>query len=304
MPARRRQRSRQKITKKPQLPKKVKLFLVGIVALLFLVICFIILISSKAIDLPKYSVVYSSEGAITVVVYDFDKQEVTKISVPADTYISSAYGFGDWRMGSLLKLGKQEGYDGELLRLSLVKSLHFPVDAWVEGELPSSNIFQLSRVIGQNSSLNLRQRMQLALFVFRTPAQNWFNIDLSHTSFISEEKLPDGDNGFLVSRQIPPQLGTIFTIPTDDKIVRIGIYDRTDKKGTTIRDLTEGIHILGGDWAIIEQSAEDTECVVKGNNPLIVNRISTVFVCEVNTSPVEGNFDVEMIVGNKFKERF
>lgn len=302
MPARRRQRTRQTINK--PMPKKVKYVFIGVLSVFIFMISFIWVLSSKAIDSDKFTIVYANGDDATAVVYDFALGEATKIIIPSDTYISSAYGYGDWRIASLPKLGEQEGHDGELLRLSLVKSLHFPVDAWVVGDIPSSNVLKVGRIFGQNSSLNIRQKMQLAMFVIRTPAQSWYSIDLADTSFISKEKLPDGEEGYVISRAIPPQLGTIFTIPIDDELLRVGIYDYTDKRGTTIKNLTESIHILGGDWAIIEKGEEDIDCIVRGENEMVVSRVSRVLVCEISTEKLEGNFDVEVVVGKKFQERF
>ena len=293
MPTRRRNRKRQPTRKPVSRRVKITFGIISAVILLFFVAVWIF--SSRAITVGTYSVVYTgSEGNALVSVYDFEAGEITTIDIPAETYLASAYGFGDWRVASLPKLGNQEGYGGELLRLSLVKSLHFPIDAWAEGR----------ELLVTNSSLSFQEKAQLKLFELRTPSQNWSEIQLADTGYLRKSSIPDGEDGYLVARELPPEVGTVFTIPLTSGLLRVGIYDHTDVGGNTIKNLSEVVHILGGDWAVIEKQSEDIDCIVRGKNELIVKRISDVLVCEIGRGAVEGNFDIEITVGNIFKERF
>lgn len=295
MPARNtRRRTRQTVKRKP-LPRKIKLVLFG-VGLVFVLGFFCLwILSSSAIDREKFSVVQSTDsGDALVVVYDFGAGEITTVKVPAETYLGAAYEYGEWRVGSLQKLGEQEGYGGELLRLSLVKSLHFPIDAWQKG----------GDVLIGSSSLNIREKMQLKWFEVKTSKQNWYEVDLVKMGYLKKSTVPDGEEGYLIARTLPLEVGTMFTIPLETGILRVGIYDHTDRSSSTIKNLSEVIHIIGGDWTVIEKQSSDTDCTVRGNNEVVVQRISKVLVCKIEKTELEGNFDVEITVGKAFKERF
>jgi len=291
MPARKRKKVKKNNIK---IPRKV-LVLFFIVISLFA--AFFLFLTSSAIDSNKYVVAFQGEsGDVQVEIYDFSSGEIDVIDIPGDVYVNTAYGFGDWRIGSLGKLGNQEKYGGELLRMSIVKSFHFPVDAWVEGSRLSFN---------SNSSLSLKQKLQLLWFKLRTPVSKTSETDLKNGGYLQETKLPDGDDGYALVRELPASLGTKFTISWGEKrMPRVGIYNTTGGSGNTIHNLSEVIHILGGDWVIVEKPPTENDCYVKGNNSALKEKLSKLLLCSINDESVEGNFDIEIVVGQKFVERF
>ena len=85
--------------------------------------------------------VWISNSRLTVVVaqedpiiYSFDpiQEKLTIFAIPHDTQVETSSSYGNLLVGNLWKLGEQEKMDGELLRLSLQKTLGIPIDAWVE----------------------------------------------------------------------------------------------------------------------------------------------------------------------------
>lgn len=301
MPSRRKQaRVRQKQTKPFQIKKSwIVLFIVVLIT--FLIGNFLL---SSGIKVDSFSVVYSQDnGDAVVAVYDFENNYITQVSVPGDAGVTTGFGLGEWRVKSLTKLGEQEKLGGELLRMSMVKAFHFPVDAWSYGKIPSTNPVNLSSFITSNSSLSMKEKLQLALFSIKTSGLNSMKINLTTTSYLREAKLSDGEMGYEITRTLPPQIATIFTDMSDDVMSKVGVYDKTGGAPRTLGDATAVIHVLGGDWAVIEQPSVKGDCFVRGETDMAI-RINRIFLCERVNENVEGNFDVEIILGEDFSKRF
>lgn len=280
------------VKKRSKISKKIILFLIFILLILILSILFL---ASGSIKGEKYVVSYeNADGSAKVVVYDMGKTEATAIVVPAETYLDAAYGFGQWRVASLGELGRQENFDGQLLKMSLVKNFHFPIDAWVSGE----------SLISSDTSLDIRQKIQLLWFTFRLPKQNYSELDLGNSGYLAKSKLPDGQDGYLLNRQLPAELSTAFSTFKSSELFRVGIFNASDRAGKSVENLSQVIHILGGDWVIVQKEVQDIDCIIKGNDREVVERIGGILACQITEEKIESNFDIEITVGDKFVNRF
>lgn len=308
MPARKRRRykSKNKAKKKPVLLKFLVTFLI-----LTAFVGYIFLSSDFWDGKNKLPIALATEGGnVTLAVFDPEVREITSVLIPGDTEVELARGLGTLRIRNVRQLGENEGLGGQLLSETLTSHFKFPVAAWAdspaEGFL-SKSIFDLAKSVGvpYKTNLKLGDRARLALFSIGIQNTKRAEIDLSETSYLEKTNLKDGQLGYKVSGRLPSSLLVIFSDPEiSKKGLTVAILDYTSNP-VSARKLGEVIEVLGAKVATVsEKDVDQFDCRVKGVNPEIVKRVATLLSCQTQESKVEGNFDLQIEIGEDFAKRF
>lgn len=267
-------------------------------------------------DTPTRFTVVVAEENPTLYSYDPSFSELTIISVPANTQLDAAWGYGSWLAGSLWSLGVQEKR-WDLLSLSLAKNLGVPIDGFVgpggekffQNSIWPLKIFKA--LMGDvATSLTFFDRIKLLFGPANTPKANRRVISLEEQGVITKTVLADGQKGFVV---LPERSRIFFEGLRDERILDEGktliVTNSTDKKGlaSDVVKITStlGLRAIGAQTKINEK-IED--CLIKtrprDKNSLSVKRLVKVFNCNVEVEEFEGPADIEILLGEGFTKRF
>jgi len=272
--------------------------------------------------------VWISNSRLTVVVaqedpiiYSFDpiQEKLTIFAIPHDTQVETSSSYGNLLVGNLWKLGEQEKMDGELLRLSLQKTLGIPIDAWVEER--GSGLFDQNSLGWFSASwealasgklktnLTFFDRASLVLGVGKLSIRDRREIDLVGNGVLVKTKLSDGMVGYKV---VPEKSKIVLDILKDDLVFEEGkkiiIANATGKGGLASQTAQIG-SVLGARVIGTQTSQEDVNnCEVRGKkediNSLTSKRIASIFSCNVKETEKPGAADLEVILGKSFLEKF
>ena len=308
MPARKRRRykSKSKAKKRPVLIK----FLVTLLILTAFV-SYIFLSSDFWDGKNKLPIAIATDGGnVTIAVFDPGVREITSVLIPGDTEVELARGLGTLRIKNVSQLGENEGLGGQLLSETLTSHFKFPVAVWADSEAQgflSKNIFDLAKsvVVPYKTNLKLGDRARVALFSIGIQNTKRSEIDLSESSYLEKANLKDGQLGYTVSGRLPSSLLVIFSDPEiSKKGLTVAILDYTSNQ-VSARKLGEVIEVLGAKVATVsEKDVDQFDCRVKGVNPKIAERVATLLSCQTQESDVEGNFDLQIEIGEDFAKRF
>lgn len=239
---------------------------------------------------PDYFTIASVDtaGDIKVEYIDTKGQQIYSVVVPKDTEVNLAMQRGVLRAHSIEKLLSSENLPGQFLSDTVMKTFHFPVDYWKSG-----------------MSSDLPFVLALKLKLMRIRGASIENIDLSNTSYLIPEKLTDGEDGYKVRETMPLLLQSIFADPAFSKdYTAVQIVNRTGEHQYYLHDFIKVLEVMGVKVApIVEGEKEAIDCVVKSLNTKALEKIAGIFNCEeIHTE--SSAFDLEIIVGEKFYERF
>ncbi|MDO8503411.1 MAG: LytR C-terminal domain-containing protein [bacterium] len=272
--------------------------------------------------------VWRGDARITFVVHARDPiiyslsptQKLLSFKIPGNTQIETVGEYGTFPAGSLWELGQQKGKGGELLRLSIQRSLGISVDAWIGeggGEFfsprPLSRIVALKEAIlggGIATNLTFFDRLALLINLSSVNSADKKSLDLETSRVLKKQEFPDGASGFVV---VPEQAKLIFQALRDEGIVREGktliVVNTTPQHGLAgkVADVAGalGVRVIA---AQTEGSARDGHCVIRGKKEdlgsLSARRLSQVFQCEREDGEARGGAKLEIILGRDFVNTF
>ncbi len=308
MPARKRVKN---VGKKPTKIKFLKLLFFVFFA--FFVGIFLINVSAKRFlsDTDKINVaIQEKNGDVSLVIFDFSDNEITRIMIPGSTEIESARNFGTFRLKKIWQLANNENIGGKLLSQTLTKYFKFPNYIWADSQalnFISSNPIDCFKpiFIPFKTNLLLGDKIALSRFCLNVKNIDRNEIDLSKSSFIKKTKLVDGEDGYKLSGIASPKLYSNLNYFAETKDgVKIAIKDGS---GSTIAttDIGKITEIMGGKVASITKvNGEDLSCVVKSRDQKKLEIFSLLFDCSRSSDPPEDNFNVEIILGTRFTKEF
>lgn len=264
----------------------------------FLFVFFLILFSSVILYLIFSFRVWDGKSRISIAVPGQDKTQVmtldpstssiTQIYIPNTTEVHAANNMGKWKLGSIWKLGENEGLNpGRFLSITLMKSFSFPIEAWdFDGR----------------TNLSLRDRINIAIFKAHVKNSSKTEINLEETGFITAVKLTDGTRGYTIKERIPVRLLSVFV---DEEIakknVNVKIVNKTGDR--IIADtVSEIVDVVGMKvTSATRLDPDDSDCVVKGDGREVREKIAKLFECK--SEPGVDN-SLEITLGKKFLKRF
>lgn len=263
----------------------------------------------------RFTVVVAQKDP-TLYSYNPSFSELTVVSIPGNTQLDAAGGYGSWLAGSLWSLGVQEKRR-DLLSSSLEKNLGVPIDGFLG---PGGEEFFKNTVWPVNffrvfwgdvtSNLTFFDRVRLVFGSARTSTTSRRTLDLEGQGVITKTVLADGQEGFIV---LPERSRVVFEAFRDEGVLNEGktliVVNGTDKKGLA-SDVVRIASTLGarvvGTQTRIEQKIEN--CLIKtrpeDKNSLSVKRLTRVFDCEQEIEEIGGQADIEIILGEGFAKRF
>ena len=131
---------------------------------------------------------------------------------------------------------------------------------------------------------------------------------MGKNQFLVKQKLNDSQMGYVLAGNVSQRLtiyfadGNFESGTTSGSSLRVAIGDATGVPGVADK-VGAIIEVMGGKVVSInKKEAADTDCTVSGSNPMAVKKVASIFSCKVSTE--NGNFDLEIDLGQKFAKRF
>lgn len=304
MPARRTRKFKQK---KRKTSRRIKQYILILVLAAAAVIVFL---SGERWDKSSRLTVaiQDNQGDIVLSTFDPNNKTISNVTIPADTEVIVARGLGVMRAKNVMKLGESEGIGGNLLAETVTRYFTFPTHLWAKSEalgLSSRNIYSAikSVMVPYPSNLSFITKIQMVLFSFGVKDSQRQDINLGKTSYLSEQNLKDGDRGYVVATK---PANSIVVLYTDDYIannlVTVSITDATGESGVA-GNVGRVLEALGAKTAVIKKENESKfDCKVSSSDEVLVMKISRLLKCEVRKS--DSNFDVEVLLGTDFSDRY
>lgn len=254
--------------------------------------------------------IHNASGDITVVNFDPGESEITQITIPGNTELSVSRELGSWKAESLWQLGVNEHLTGDLVQETIIKNFSFPISAWGDEKalgLVSGNLFSIIKalILPYKSNMNWGDKLKLGILSLELAGKPTTNINLADTSLLKQVRLVDGEEGYVVVGEVPPKVSAIFA---DDLFSRkqVRVIIKNDSGNLAV---VEGVGRVIEVWGakvtstVIEDSS-NFNCRVIGRDRVVTDIFGSLFGCEkVNAGP-QGNFDVEIDLGELFATRF
>lgn len=266
----------------------------------------------------RLTIVVATENPI---VYSFEPVSGTlvKFSIPKNTQIDTSNKFGKWYIGSLWKLGKLKGMEGELLRRSVQKSLGIPVDAWIDdsGEdlfrgsaLGKFGVIQRAVLTGK-SETNLTFFDRLNLLTKLTGDIREKELSLTATRVVVKTKLADGEEGYTV---VADQASVTFEKFLRDDIVfsetkTVSVSNTSGNQGIG-KEVARVAQVLGARVIGARSSGEKHGgvCVLRGEADAITTtsaaRLAQIYGCTKEVSMPTSPASIELLLGENFTEEY
>lgn len=258
------------------------------------------------------------DGSVLVTVLDPVSANIINVHIPENVEVEAAHSLGTWKLGSIGKLGENEGLGGALLSLTITKAFKFPTEAWAEA--PSEGLTEASPVkifsgvfSFYKTNLSLIDRIKIALFTLRVSGSGRQIIELTDTSYLHKQILTGGESGYVIRGTMPTSLLSVFADSQVSKEnARVVILDKSGS-GINTGQFGEIIEVLGSKVISILKKPVDPgqDCTVSaGDNSKIatIRKISQVFGCKISNILPEGERDtgdvIVIVVGVKFATRF
>ena len=286
-------------------PKKRKAKLIIALIIFFLSLFLLFLLSKSKITKDRIIIASPNNSEGEIIIIDPSTKTINIIQIPKDTQTQAARQKGTWRMGSLWKLGEQEKYNGSFFSDSLILTFQLPIDYWAEEGFSklANNPLSLTGFIFDRtkSNINFIDRIKLSLIIFSIPKNNVTTINLKDTDLLKSTKLIDGENGYVVLDKIPQLLTRLFFsqfISEENLKINIINSSNSSRPMTLIASV---VQILGAKVNSFQNSPETTSagCLVRSlGQSQTLNSILQIFSCKHEAKKPEGNFDLEINLGN------
>jgi hypothetical protein len=258
----------------------------------------------------RVSMVVPDEEDVMVLVFDPFTGSIARVSLPGDTELEAAGGMGVWRVGSLWELGQSEGLGGELLANTISKSLGLPVEHWGSGEMVGFGKGKFAALkalfsVGE-SSLPLPDRVKLFAFAFGVDGGGIYDVELKKTGYLQYTQISGGDEGYRARSRMPTSLRALFSVPEiSEEAQKIMVVNQTGEWGYAkyVSGVVDG---LGGRVLSISDTDEvDSDCeILYKKESVTLKVLAEVLGCSESSAPVQGSFDLEVVIGKRFLERF
>ncbi|MCX6706257.1 MAG: hypothetical protein NTV24_04120 [Candidatus Woesebacteria bacterium] len=229
----------------------------------------------------KLAVVIDRGQEVVISLYDSKAGSRTDVIIPGNTQVLAAYNLGTWKLGSLWKLGSDENMGGSLITKTISMNFSLPVFAWWD-------------------SLSLGDKLRISIFSFlNRKSKN--TVFLKETSYLKKTVFLDGENGYLVNKDVPEEVSSMFSDQEEfGDFLKAKIIDSTEsfgvanKVGRIIE--TMGIKVA----AISKGSGSEGDCKVMGKNKELVRKTALILGCSEVEIKDLSSFDLEIYLGNQY----
>lgn len=309
IPAQRRRR-RAKTKAKKNGKKSFKKFLIAIFLAAFLFLLLTLQTRFWSSSTKSFLVVQKKNGDVAVSVFDPELEKITNIIIPKNTEVNVARQLGVWKLGSVWQLGENEKLSGRLLAETIVKHFKLPVVAWADWPAEGLSAGDLAGIakggfLPYKTNLGIGDRVRIGLFSMRIKNFKREDINLSESKVLKKTRLIDGEEGYVLVGDLPNWLNALFSKPEIASTgIKAVIYDATGKVGVA-EEVGQVVEVMGAKLASIKkEESEDFDCEIAGKEKEIVDEVAKVFSCRKLRESPEGNFDLEIRLGEEFARRF
>jgi hypothetical protein len=255
-------------------------------------------------------VINTPKGDLAVTAFDPTQDEITTVTIPGSTQLDVARGLGSWKAKSIAKLGENEKLGGALMKDTLIKNFSFPVVAWAGAEAygyATGEAIQVLKamLLPYKTNLKIGDKIRIGILSLGVKTLNRKDINLASSSYLKKVKLKDGEEGYEISGKIPGDLLIVFAEELiSEKSFKVQIKDATGN-GYTAKEVASTIEVLGAKVAAVANiDKASTDCEVKSIDALFGRKINELFGCELGKGSPEGQFDLEIGIGEAFAKRF
>ncbi|MFH1971512.1 MAG: hypothetical protein ABIJ05_03980 [Patescibacteria group bacterium] len=299
--------------KKKKTSKKLNIFI--LLALLFVTIILGLYYFGKRHCLGdlKISMVFpDTNGNIIVSTFNKEEKEITLINIPQNTQLEVSRQLGSWKAKSLWQLGVNEKYEGKLLQETVTKNFHFPVSIWANEDafgFVSGNFIKLIKatLFPYKSNLSLGDRLCLFFISFGIQNEKINYYDLSERGVLKGTRLTDGEEGYVVSKDVPMNIMSSFSESiSSDFGYMVQIVNATGSRSMA-ENIGKTIESMGFKITSIKEEAsinDDVDCLIYGKDRDIVKKISLIYSCERQDNKNDEGFDIVIKLGSKFSKRY
>ncbi len=239
--------------------------------------------------------VQRSSGEVNIIILDPPSSSIYSIVIPPQTQVEASNQLGSWKLESITKLGIDKKLGGDFLKNTIIKSFNFPVDYWAEENF-------LSNLNSKPSNLTLIDKIRIMLFSFGVGNSSKVDINLKDTSVLARSQLVDTSLGWKITNNMPSKIKSYFVIanPNEQVLIR-----DTTQDVSSANMVAKAIAFLGINVASVQVENDiDFDCVIIGKDKEMVSKIANIFDCTSEIKKPANNFDVQIDLGTKFKNRF
>ncbi len=257
----------------------------------------------------KLAYVVGGKEDVKVIILLPETEEIVSINIPGDTKVTVARSLGEWKVKSVWDLGFNESAEGEILAQTITRNFNFPVDAWAGAEivnLTKGNTLKrfLTAFKKLPSSLSMADKLNIFLYSIKVKEFNNKTISLENTGSLEKTTLPDGSEGYSITRNTAHNLQALFFDPffaSESALVQVINHGGSL---STISNLGDVIGVLGGKITSVKNSNEELKgCIVYGLNQTNVKKLASIFNCEAVTKEV-GNYHLVVEIGEGFEKLY
>ena len=266
--------------RKKESRSQLKWIIIGVVLLLIFVAVFFLRTkywNSKG----KLAVVIDRGQEVVVSIFDPKAGSQTDLVIPGNTQVLAAYGLGTWKLGSLWKLGSDEKIGGSLITRTVSINFGFPVFIWWD-------------------ALSIGDKIKTRLFSLLNRNEKDV-IYLKETSYLKKTVFLDGDNGYLVNKDVPEEISSLFSDQEEfGSFLKAKITDSTGSYGVANK-VGRIIETMGIKVAAISKSLDsDGDCKVVGKNKELVRKVALILGCSQTEAKNSTGFDLEIYLENQY----
>ena len=297
--------------KKKKTPKKLNIFLLFLLLFVLIIFGLYFLNRKHSSGNLKISMVFpDNEGNVIVSTFSKKEKEVALIKIPQNTQLEASRQLGSWKAKSLWQLGVNEKYNGLLLQETITKNFHFPVSIWADEKASgfvSGNIIKLIKatVFPYKTNLSLGDRLNLFYISFGIQNKKISSYDLSELSILKKTKLTDGEEGYILSKDVPINIMSSFSESISSNFgYMVQIINATGSRNVA-ENIGKTIESMGFKITSIkdESSNNNIDCLISGKNKDVVNKMSLIYSCITEASN-NNDFDIVIKLGSKFSKRY
>lgn len=227
----------------------------------------------------RLRLIAASENSTHVVVLDPKKGEVLVFELPTDMQLEAGYGRGEWKIGSLWKLGVQEGIGGATyVKESLIRGLGIPVEAVFEANLTDRSKLNIvkSFLLSHSETLTTFDRIRLAYAAL--------------VGRISEKEFQKTSMTYYFGEELTDISKGLVEVSYDQSV-----------ESPALKAVSSVIQNLGGKVLSVQKGEWGSEnCILEGEGHY-AKVLAQAFSCEMKNK--QGG-EIHLILGKGFYERF
>ncbi len=259
----------------------------------------------------KFSLVIGNKnGDLVIAAFDPAEGQIATVTIPGSTQLQVSRQLGSWRAKSIWRLGENEKLSGELLRETIVRNFNFPVLGWADSGgmgLTEGSFGPLVKSVFSfyKSSLGLGDKIRIALFSLGVGHTRRTEVDLADTPLLRKTRLVDGEVGYLVSGKLTDDLLVIFSEPEVSKMGLKAVIKDFTGRNLVGQAVGATLEVVGVKVAVVEKGdSQNFDCLVLGRDRRLIKEIGTLFSCQTKLTSPEGNYNLEMRLGELFGKRY